>query len=193
MNIIDILDYPGTLDGYFGSNNLSNLQDQINQLETDLITLMTMPNADTSGSLIYQQMKKYTAKYPEKFRLIKNLGQKAYLSAMKYSQLMIGNSSSGIIESASFKLPVVNIGDRQAGRFKPANVIDCVCEKEKIKKAVQWAMSNAFRQSVENLVSPYGDGKASMRIVNILESIDMDKKSQILKKKFYDLKNIQLT
>ncbi len=184
--------HPVTLDNYNSSEYQT--KEILNALlETDLITLMTMPNADTSGSLIYQQMKKYTAKYPEKFRLIKNLGQKAYLSAMKYSQLMIGNSSSGIIESASFKLPVVNIGDRQAGRFKPANIIDCVCEKEKIKKAVQWAMSNAFRKSVENLVSPYGDGKASMRIVNILESIDMDKKSQILKKKFYDLKNIQLT
>ena len=148
---------------------------------------MTMPNSDTSGNVIYQKLKNYSQQYPDKFRLIDNLGQKGYLSAMKYAQLMIGNSSSGIIESASFRLPVVNIGDRQGGRFKPKNIIDCICSEEAITKAINQALSNEFKQSVANLESPYGDGNTSMRIVKALESIDLNNKSQFLKKGFYDL------
>ena len=131
-------------------------------------------------------MKRYSEQYPEKFKLIKNLGQKGYLSAMKYARLMIGNSSSGIIESASFKLPVVNIGNRQAGRFKPANVIDCDCSQEAISRAVNEALSDEFQNYIVDLESPYGDGETSMRIVKILKSIDLNKKSQFLKKGFYD-------
>ena len=101
---------------------------------------------------------------------------------------MVGNSSSGIIEAASFKLPVVNIGDRQEGRFKSLNIIDCVCSKIAIKKALDKVLSEGFIKSVINLKSPYGDGNASLRIIDILESIDFNNKSQYLKKGFYDLK-----
>ena len=106
--------------------------------------LMTMPNSDTANKLIYKEMEKFCEKYPKEFKLVKNLGQRAYLSAMKYSDIMVGNSSSGIIEAASFKLPVVNIGDRQAGRFKSSNIIDCVCSKIAIKKALDKVLSQGL-------------------------------------------------
>jgi UDP-hydrolysing UDP-N-acetyl-D-glucosamine 2-epimerase len=180
--------HPVTLDNH--DSGEQQIQEVLNTLVSkDLLVLMTMPNQDTSGNLIYQKLEYYSRQYPEKFILIKNLGQKGYLSAMKYAQLMIGNSSSGIIESASFKLPVVNIGDRQGGRFKPKNVIDCICSEDAISNAIAQALSEPFKQSIVNLTSPYGDGNTSTRIVDTLESIDFSNKSKFLKKGFYDLKN----
>jgi UDP-hydrolysing UDP-N-acetyl-D-glucosamine 2-epimerase len=180
--------HPVTLDNY-GSGE-QQIQEILNTLVSkDLLVLMTMPNQDPSGNLIYQKLEYYSQQYPEKFKLVKNLGQKGYLSAMKYARLMIGNSSSGIIESASFKLPVVNIGDRQGGRFKPKNVIDCICSEDAISNAITQALSDVFKQSIINLKSPYGDGNTATRIVDTLESIDFSNKSRFLKKGFYDLKN----
>ncbi len=179
--------HPVTLDSYDSSEK--QIQDILDALmETDLLVLMTMPNCDTSGNIIYQKIKTFSQKYPEKFTLIKSLGQKGYLSAMKYATLMVGNSSSGIIESASFKLPVVNIGDRQTGRFTSPNIIDCTCSQTTIKKAINKALSDKFKSSIAHLKSPYGDGNTAERIVGILESIDFKNKSKFLKKGFNDLK-----
>ena len=185
--IIALMTYhPVTLDSY-GSTE-QQIQEVLDALiKTDLLVLMTIPNSDTSGNVICQRIEQYSQQYPEKFRLFKNLGQKGYLSAMKYAQLMIGNSSSGIIESASFHLPVVNIGDRQAGRFKPMNVLDCACSQDTILDTINQALSDEFKQSIIRLESPYGDGNTSTRIVKVLESIDFDNKSHFLKKGFYDL------
>ena len=185
-NIALMTYHPVTLDNY------DNSEQQIIEvlkalLKSDLLVIMSMPNSDTSGNKIYQIIERYSQQYPQKFKLIKNLGQKGYLSALKFARIMVGNSSSGIIESASFKLPVVNIGDRQAGRFKPINVIDCRCTEESIIKSINQALSNEFKQSVADLVSPYGDGNTSARIVKVLESIDFSKRLHFLKKGFYDL------
>ena len=101
---------------------------------------------------------------------------------------MVGNSSSGIIESSSFRLPVVNIGDRQRGRIKPANVIDVKDPKKHlILKAIYKATSSEFRNSLNGLKNPYGDGGASEKIVAVLKKIDLGEK--IIKKRFYELKS----
>jgi UDP-hydrolysing UDP-N-acetyl-D-glucosamine 2-epimerase len=187
-NIALMTYHPVTLDNYH--NTEKQIKEILNTLvEEEVFTLITMPNADTSGSVIQKQIGDYSKQYPDKFKSIGNLGQKGYLSAMKYARLMIGNSSSGIIESASFKLPVVNIGDRQAGRFKPMNVIDCACSQDAISNAIKLALSDGFRLSISDLESPYGDGNTSSRIVKILESIDFDNSSGFIKKGFYDLDN----
>lgn len=181
--------HPVTLDSYDSAEK--QIQEVLNALiKTDLLVLMTMPNSDTSGKAIYQKIEHCSQQYPEKFRLVKNLGQKGYLSAMKYAKLMIGNSSSGIIESASFKLPVVNIGDRQGGRFKPSNVIDCICSRDAITDAIDKALSDEFNRSIFQLKNPYGDGNTSLRIMKVLESIDLKNKSQLIKKGFYDLNDL---
>ena len=179
--------HPVTLDSYGSAEQ--QIQVVLNALlKTDLIVLMTMPNSDTSGNVIYLKIREYAQQYPKKFRLVNNLGQKAYISAMKYAKLMIGNSSSGIIESASFNLPVVNIGDRQSGRYKPGNVIDCACMPQKITEAIHHALSDKFKASIESLESPYGDGHTAARIVNVLKGIDFTNKTPLIKKGFYDLK-----
>lgn len=156
-------------------------------VETELFTLITMPNADAGGHGVYETILRFIGQYPERFKLVKNLGQRAYLSAMQYAKLMIGNSSSGIIESASFRLPVVNIGDRQAGRYKPANVIDCLCTREAILTAVKTALSQEFAAQIADLENPYGDGQTAQRILTILKQVDFTDKSTLLKKGFYDL------
>lgn len=156
-------------------------------LKTNLVTLITMPNADTGGNKVFDIIKTYEKMYPRKFILRKNLGQKGYLSAMKYAKLMIGNSSSGIIESASFHLPVVNIGERQAGRYKPSNVLDCDGSKKSIEHSIKKVLSEKFNEYISNIDNPYGDGQTAIRIINILKNIDFKDKLKLLKKDFYNL------
>src|SRR5208283_3079940 len=96
-----------------------------------------------------------------------------YFSAMALATAMAGNSSCGIIEAASFKLPVVNIGNRQAGRVRGANVIDTGSSAQEILRGIRQACSPAFRRSLSGLVNPYGDGRAAERIVNRLRTQDL--------------------
>jgi UDP-hydrolysing UDP-N-acetyl-D-glucosamine 2-epimerase len=178
--------HPVTLDDYSMAGQQTEEILQV-LLTTDLLTLITMPNADTGGETIFRTIESYVTQYPSKFRLIKSLGQRGYLSAMKSARLMIGNSSSGIIESASFKLPVVNIGDRQGGRFKPANVIDCDCTKDSIQNALDKALSQKFAHEISDIENPYGDGNTARRIVNILKTLGPINKTDLIKKRFFDL------
>lgn len=185
-NVALLTYHPVTLDDYtLARHQAQEILEAL--IQTDLFTLVTMSNADTGGNTIRQVIEIYSAKYPTRFRFVKNLGQQGYLSVMKYAKLMIGNSSSGIIESASFNLPVVNIGDRQGGRFKPVNVIDCVCSKESIMGGLDKALSADFGSSILDIVNPYGDGRTAKRIVNILMDVDLSDKSKLIKKGFYDI------
>ena len=85
---------------------------------------------------------------------------------MKYVDLLIGNTSSGIIEATSFNKPVVNIGDRQKGRLQSGNVLDCTIET--LGKSIQKALSNEFGNSCKTMTNIYGNGNASDKIVDIL-------------------------
>lgn len=128
----------------------------------------------------------YVEQHPNKIKFVKSLGQLRYLSCLKYASLVIGNSSSGIIETASFKIPTINIGDRQKGRLAPENVIHCKCIRKEIEFAVQKGLGNSFKESIDNCKNPYGDGTAAVRIRNILNEMDWDD-SSIVKKEFWDL------
>jgi len=185
---IGLLTYhPVTFDDYFSSTKkIKEVLDAV--VESDILALITMPNADVGGMVVFKEISAYLDKYPQRLRLIKNLGHTAYLSAMKYAKIMIGNSSSGIIESASFKLPVVNIGDRQDGRMKPANIIDCKCKCADIILGIEKALSKIFNDGLRELENPYGDGKAAGRIIQILKSIDFYDKEKLLKKRFYEIR-----
>jgi UDP-N-acetylglucosamine 2-epimerase len=103
---------------------------------------------------------------------------------MSHAAAMVGNSSSGIIEAASFHLPVVNIGDRQLGRERSGNVIDCGFEEGEIRRAISRATGDAFRDGLANLVNVYGDGHAGARIRAALEQVRDP--STLLQKKFHD-------
>ena len=136
-------------------------------------TIIIYPNSDAGGRKIISKIKKY-----ENLLFIKtyeNLSHKEYLSLLKYASVMMGNSSSGIIESSSFKLPVVNIGIRQEGRERANNVIDVGHNKEEIIKAIKKALSPEFKEQLKDCKNPYGDGKTGKRIAKILSEIKIDK------------------
>jgi UDP-N-acetylglucosamine 2-epimerase len=138
------------------------------------------PNADAGGRAMIEVIKKY-----EGIRFIKafrSLPRDKYLALMSAASVMVGNSSSGIIEAPSFRLPVVNIGIRQEGRDRAENVIDVGHDKEKIKAAIRKALDDKkFLSKVKNCLNPYGDGKASERIVAILRKTEIT--SDLLRKR----------
>ena len=138
--------------------------------------LFTYANADTGGRVINQKIEQFCKIEPAKYKVVKSLGQVKYLSAMKYVDLLIGNSSSGIIEAASFKKPVVNIGDRQKGRLKGENVIDC--NLNTLQESIKLALSSIFRNKIKNMNNIYGTGSAADFILDKLinEPISVIKK-----------------
>lgn len=156
-------------------------------LASGVFSVVTMPNSDAGGDYIYEKLIQYEKEYPNQFTIRKSLGQKRYLSLLRHGDIMVGNSSSGILESASFLLPTVNIGERQKGRMAPKNVINCLCDREKIVSAIRKGMSEEFKASLEGYVSPYGDGNTAKRIVKILKTIDFTDKN-LISKEFIDRK-----
>jgi GDP/UDP-N,N'-diacetylbacillosamine 2-epimerase (hydrolysing) len=95
---------------------------------------------------------------------------------------MVGNSSSGLIEAPSFGLPVVNIGNRQRGRLRGANVIDVGYGREDILRGLERALEPGFRATLKGMANPYGDGRAAPRIADVLRAIPLD--ARLIQKRF---------
>ncbi len=147
--------------------------------------VITMPNADPGGRSIQALLDRFALKNNARAKTFPSLGQLRYLSLLKHADLMVGNSSSGIVEAPSFRLPVVNIGDRQGGRVRSVNIIDVpVCRKRGIVEAIEKAMSDDFKGSLRGLKNPYGRGNASEKIVSVLKKINL---RGIVKKQFYEV------
>ena len=115
-----------------------------------------------------------------------SLGVRRYLSLMKYSEFVLGNSSSGIIETPAFHVPTVNIGDRQKGRFQSESIINCGTDAESIVSAMSKALGDAHKSLCKTVISPYGDGHAAQRIAEKVVNVVMNERID-LKKKFYDI------
>ena len=152
----------------------------------DIYWIFTLPNADTGGRIIGRKIEDFLNKNPDKGKLFTSLGQLRYLSLMKHASVMVGNSSSGLIEAPSFELPVVNIGDRQRGRVRAQSVIDVVkCEKESIENAIKHALSSDYKNVLKGMKNPYGEGDASEKIIGKLKTISLIE--GLIKKRFYEL------
>ena len=119
---------------------------------------------------------------------ITNLATHGYFSLMALALAMVGNSSSGIIEAPSFRLPVVNIGRRQEGRLKGANVIDVAHERASILEGIRVAIGPEFRAALKETTNPYGEGDAADRIIDRLKAVSLGQ--TLLVKKFADLRNV---
>lgn len=138
-------------------------------------TFVIYPNADPGSRAMINVIEKYR-KYPF-IKIYKNIPHIDYLSLMRVARALVGNSSSGIVEAPSFKLPVINVGEREAGRERVGNVIDVGYNKEQIKKAIKKAIYNKqFKERVKKCKNPYGDGKTGPRIAKILSKIKIDEK-----------------
>ena len=145
--------------------------------------VFTHPNADAEGSVIRRRLDEYAADRP-RTKVFASLGVRRYFSLMRVAAAMVGNSSSGIIEAASFGLPVVNIGGRQAGRMHGVNVVDVPCERKAIADAIAAVTLPAFLEVCQSMSNPYGDGRAAERIVDVLGSVDLDR---LRSKRFVDI------
>ncbi|MBZ4644153.1 MAG: UDP-N-acetyl-D-glucosamine 2-epimerase, UDP-hydrolyzing [Deferribacteraceae bacterium] len=143
-------------------------------IKSEMQVIFTGANSDPSGAIINKKVKEASKNYLN-IHYFDSLGQRKYLSCQKYCTLMLGNSSSGIIEAASFGLPVVNIGIRQKGRLQSGNVINVRCNVNEILQGIQIATSKEFKQKVLKVSNIYGDGYTSQKIVKILENVDLTK------------------
>jgi GDP/UDP-N,N'-diacetylbacillosamine 2-epimerase (hydrolysing) len=176
--------HPVTLEG-------NNTKQQFEELlrvcdeHQELYYIFTKANADTNGRIINELMDEYASKR-ENVSAFASLGVERYLSALKYCALVIGNSSSGLLEAPSFGIPTVNIGDRQKGRLQSESVINCNPEKLSIEVAFNLALSVSFRETARTAVNPYGDGNTSDKIINILKNHILNKNFN-LKKVFYNI------
>jgi UDP-hydrolysing UDP-N-acetyl-D-glucosamine 2-epimerase len=150
----------------------------------DGTVVMTSPNADTHGRVIGDRMRAFTRERSSAW-FVGDFGPDAYLSMLNLAAVMVGNSSSGLIEAPSFELPVVNIGDRQAGRLRATNVIDVADDREAVLAGIRRALAPDFRASLAGLRNPYGDGHAAERIVERLSLVPLDR--SLLRKRFHDL------
>jgi UDP-N-acetylglucosamine 2-epimerase (non-hydrolysing)/GDP/UDP-N,N'-diacetylbacillosamine 2-epimerase (hydrolysing) len=133
-------------------------------------TVFTYPNTDAGGAEMVRVLQSYASR--PFLRIIPHLGSLRYLSLMRIAAVMVGNSSSGILEAASFGLPVVNVGTRQHGRLRAANVIDVGYDRAAIVSAIRRALHDpAFRAALRECRNPYGDGNAAPRTVDILQRL----------------------
>ena len=144
-----------------------NIIRTLNQYK-DLKIFVSFSNLEPGGSDINEVWKNFSISQKDRVVLRESFGWKMHLSLMKYASIMIGNSSSGIIEAASFKLPVVNIGDRQMGRMCPENVIHSDGCIESMKAAIEGALSPIFQKKIRNLINPYYKPNTTNNIINQL-------------------------
>ncbi len=176
--------HPVTLEEDTAEDQLTHLLAALDEMK-DVKIIFTKANADTYGRIINRMIDAYGEKNKERIKVFTSMGQLRYLSAMKYVDAVVGNSSSGIIEAPSFHIPTINIGDRQRGRICADTVIHCRPIKEEILAGFKEAFSKDFRNKLKEIKNPYGDGDVSDRVINIIHDVLLEGIS--LKKVFYDL------
>jgi len=162
--------HPVTTESNNSKQYMLNILSGIDELK--IPTLITYPNSDLGYKGIIEAIdsfKKYSY-----IKIVPTLGSTDYLNFLSYSSVLVGNTSSGIIEAPSFKTPFVNIGTRQINRLRANNVIDVGYSSSEIVAAVKKALYDQdFRLEVSKCVNPYGDGTTSTKVVNILEKLQI--------------------
>jgi GDP/UDP-N,N'-diacetylbacillosamine 2-epimerase (hydrolysing) len=160
---------------------IENLLKALSQF--DLQIVFTRPNAEVGSDKIVKMIKDFVSKSANTF-FFDSLGSRLYLSFLKYTKAIVGNSSSGIIEAPSFHIPTVNIGNRQKGRFKPESVIQTGYSVNEITKGLKKALyDKEFLEKIKYIKNPYGDGNTSKYVIEAMKEILMIPKEKLLKKK----------
>ena len=151
----------------------------------ELQFIVTKSNADQGGARINELLDE-AEKEIDNLHVFTSLGVRRYLSLMKYAEFVLGNSSSGIIETPDFHVPTVNIGDRQRGRLQSESIINCGEDTDSIVTAIKKAMTADFKEICNKVVSPYGDAHAAEKIAKKIYEVVSEGKID-LKKKFFDI------
>ncbi|MGD0841586.1 MAG: UDP-N-acetylglucosamine 2-epimerase [Candidatus Acidiferrales bacterium] len=140
--------------------------------EIDDQLLFCYPNADAGSRALIERTKSFLASRG-RGAIFTNLDAVTYWSLLPRVAMLVGNSSSGIMETASFQLPTVNIGIRQQGRERARNVLDAAANKASVLSSIEIARSPQFRRSLDGMINPYGDGHASEKIVEVLTTVPL--------------------
>ena len=152
---------------------MNEILEAINKFD-DVIKIFIMPNSDAGSLNIREKLSKIDSSDNIIFY---NLSRIQYINLLRISSVMIGNSSSGIMEAPTFKLPVVNIGRRQIGRFQAKNVINIEeYEQNLIYKGIKKAITKEFKDTLNNIKNPYGDSNATDKIIDIIQNIEVSTK-----------------
>lgn len=176
--IVLVVQHPVTTEFDDVERQIRETMDALVELGEQIVVIY--PNADAGGRKIIEIIEQY--RDYEFIRIFKNLRHVDYLSLMRSADVMVGNSSSGIIEAPSFGIPVVNIGTRQIGRQRGQNVIDVDYDKDVIIKAIKVGLyDKEFNCKASKCISPYGNGHAGTKVAEILESIEIT--PELLQKK----------
>lgn len=175
--------HPSTLDNQSSKKQFKELLDAIKDLK-DTNIIFTKTNSDTGGKEINKMIDFYTSQHHENSIGIISLGHLRYLSALQYVDVVVGNSSSGILEAPSFKIGTINIGNRQEGRIKAKSVVDCKAKKKDILKSLNKIYSKNFQNMLSTVKNPYDNGLSSKKILKQLKKIKLD---NILKKNFFNI------
>jgi UDP-hydrolysing UDP-N-acetyl-D-glucosamine 2-epimerase len=175
--------HPVTLEKSTSEEQIQSLLDALDAFP-EYNVIFTKANADTDGRVINRLIDEYAEKRPERCFTATSLGMHRYLSAVKYTTAVIGNSSSGIVEAPSFKIPTVNIGDRQKGRVSAESVVDCESSAASIKAAIHKSISSEFQQLLKNAKNPYEKSGTASEIVSAVTAFDP---AGLIKKKFYNI------
>ena len=157
--------HPSILNHMDSGKNARDMLECLKRLNEHVVIIY--PNNDPGNELIIQELVRMEKE--SKFHIYRNLNRRVYLSIMKHAMFMIGNSSSGIIESALFHLPVVNIGDRNLDREASDNVVNVKQDPESIWNGIQLAISEDFKEKCARVENKYGDGTAGKKIGSILQ------------------------
>jgi UDP-hydrolysing UDP-N-acetyl-D-glucosamine 2-epimerase len=159
--------HPATLDSASQTAQMNELLEALDSLGEGTTLVFTMPNADTDGRALMRQLEKFADTRPNA-HVFTSLGQINYLSMLAQADAVVGNSSSGLYEAPSLRVPTVNIGDRQKGRLQATSIVNCPAEKNAILTAIR----TACEMDVSRTTNPYGDGGAAKKIAAILSRMD---------------------
>lgn len=175
--------HPTTLENSTAEKQILTVLNALDKFE-EYQLIFTKTNADTDGRIINKYIENYVNDNPSRAYVFDSLGQVNYLSAIKHCELVIGNSSSGLLEVPFLRKPTINIGIRQQGRLKAKSVIDCDFTELSIIEAMNKGLSNSFNEQIQNMEMLYGEGNTSEQIVNVLKDTNLD---NIVIKRFYDI------
>lgn len=174
--------HPETLGADGGEGGLTAMLEALGDVDGATI-VFTGVNADPGHDSMHDRIARFVDSQPLRRRMVASLGQARYLGLLSIADAVVGNSSSGLIEAPALRIPTVNIGDRQQGRLHAVSVVDCPANADDIRGAINRVLDPSFTRGLPEVVSLYGIGDASGRIVEVLKTARLD---GIVKKHFVD-------
>ncbi len=180
---IEVTYHPVTLENSTAEEQIQNLLDCLDEIP-EYKVIFTLPNSDTDGRIIIKKINDYVSAHPDRAISFPSLGLRRYLSALKYVNAVVGNSSSGIIEVPSFGIPTLNLGDRQKGRIAAKSVFNYGTSKDDIREGLRRILSVEAKINAQSCSNPYEGINTTGEILKVIKTYPLD---SIIQKSFYNL------